>query len=89
MRHSLCEPARLGVEEQGKVNAGGESVEGADTIAANGKAVKAKEPLTSAVNGSLRVGATGLEPVTPSVSRYPASTLFLAVLPVKTRPFLD
>jgi hypothetical protein len=54
----------------GKVNTGGERSEWADAIAANGTAGKAKGPLTSVVNGPSRMGATGLEPVTPSVSSY-------------------
>jgi integrase len=40
-------------------------------VAATSKPVKSKGPLTSAVNGPVRVGATGLEPVTPSVSINP------------------
>jgi hypothetical protein len=37
-------------------------------IGANGTAVKSKGPLTCGVNGPFGMGATGLEPVTPSVS---------------------
>jgi integrase len=42
-------------------------------LAATGVAVNASGPLTSAVNGPWGVGATGLEPVTPSVSRFPSA----------------
>ena len=37
-------------------------------VAVSGMPDKRKEPLTSAVSGLVGVGATGLEPVTPSVS---------------------
>ena len=36
---------------------------------------KTKEPLTSVVSGCLGMGATGLEPVTPSVSSWCSSQL--------------
>jgi integrase len=49
-----------------------------DAIAVSGLRVKTKQPLTSAVSGSLKVGATGLEPVTPSVSKYPAASVSFA-----------
>src|SRR5262249_32279896 len=41
----------------------------ADPLAVSGMPDKRKEHLATAVSGSLRVGATGLDPVTPSVSR--------------------
>jgi hypothetical protein len=34
-----------------------------------------KNPLTSGVSGCLKMGATGLEPVTPSVSKYTDNAL--------------
>jgi hypothetical protein len=43
----------------------------AAALAVSGNADKGKEPLASAVSGSAGMGATGLEPVTPSVSRFP------------------
>jgi integrase len=39
-----------------------------EPVVVSGSAVKRKEPLTSPVNGSVEMGATGLEPVTPSLS---------------------
>jgi hypothetical protein len=36
---------------------------------------KRKEPLTTVVNGSVRVGAIGLEPMTPSLSSWCSSQL--------------
>ena len=44
-------------------------------VAVTSKPVKAKDSLTSAVNESHRMGATGLEPVTPSVSSWCSSQL--------------
>ena len=44
-------------------------------VAVSGSADKRKEPLTSAVSGLVGVGATGLEPVTPSVSSWCSSQL--------------
>jgi integrase len=46
-----------------------------DDIAVSGLPVKTKQPLTSAVSGCLEMGATGLEPVTPSVSSWCSSQL--------------
>jgi hypothetical protein len=48
-----------------------------DTVAVTSIPVNTKDPLTTAVSESSSVGATGLEPVTPSVSsnRNPDATL--------------
>ncbi len=51
------------------------SGEGDGSVAVSGNAVKGKDPLTIPVSGSSRVGATGLEPVTPSVSSWCSSQL--------------
>ena len=52
-----------------KTNSGGLMSKAKEMLAVSGCPVNAKDPLTIAVNGSVAVGATGFEPVTPSVSR--------------------
>jgi hypothetical protein len=47
----------------------------ASGIAVTSSSVKGKHPLTSAVSGCPQMGATGLEPVTPSVSSWCSSQL--------------
>ena len=49
--------------------------------------VKAKDSLTTGVNESGRVGATGFEPVTPSVSRYTDRSLSLSRFAFNSRHF--
>ncbi len=59
------------VKTAGRVGEGGRP----GPIDATSIPVKRKGPLTSAVNGPMQVGATGLEPVTPSVSSWCSSQL--------------
>ena len=58
-----------------KMAESGESRGAADVLAVSGVPGKSKGPLTTAVNGPFGVGATGLEPVTPSVSSWCSSQL--------------
>ncbi len=59
------------------VNIGGSRGEGTERglLAVSGCPDKRKHPLATAVSGCQRVGATGLEPVTPSVSSWCSSQL--------------
>jgi hypothetical protein len=56
------------------------TVDATQSVAATSSLVKRKGPLTGAVNGPVKMGATGLEPVTPSVSRCLES--FYLLLPM-------
>ena len=53
-----------------KGTAAGQSAGDGNGIDVTSSPVKTKHPLTSAVNGCPQMGATGLEPVTPSVSSW-------------------
>jgi hypothetical protein len=57
-------------------------------LAVSGSPGKRKHPLTSPVSGCQGVGATGLEPVTPSVSKCSDTPVPIACFPVNSRHFL-
>jgi hypothetical protein len=58
-----------------KVNTESDERQVERSIVVSADADKTKNPLTFAVNGCLQMGATGLEPVTPSVSSWCSSQL--------------
>ncbi len=59
----------------GKVSTDGPAFKTQPTIAVSADGGKRKHPLTTGVSGCPQVGATGLEPVTPSVSSWCSSQL--------------
>jgi hypothetical protein len=59
----------------------------AEVIVGSALPVNEKGPLTIPVNGPSEVGATGLEPVTPSVSFTPSRPAILAEKPLIHRRF--
>jgi integrase len=58
---------------------------GTEPLAVSGCGDERKHPLTIPVSGCHRVGATGLEPVTPSVSKWADTHPSIAGLPVNRR----
>jgi integrase len=69
-----CNGSQTGATADKATGTGSEGSDG-DGIDVTSSPVKGKHPLTTAVNGCPQVGATGLEPVTPSVSSWCSSQL--------------